>query len=654
MPVPANRLMTGGSSRRRLPRALPRRAAFLLLGALALANYGFGGRTKAAAPADRALAVPAPYDPGTPQYAGIVRESKYLTMRDGVKIAIDVSLPEGLHDGQVLPAIVWQTRYWRSIETRWPFSWLMGEPREYVKDPLRAFVTRGYAWVAVDARGSGASYGWRPYPWSRDETRDGAQVVDWVIAQPWSNGKVGTFGTSYDGTTAEFLVTNGHPAVKAAAPRFSLFDVYTDVAFPGGVHLSAFTEKWGRFNAALDRNELPPEEAGVLARLAAPGVRRVDADRDGALLAAALQDHTANYDVHAMAQNHPYRGDPIQTGETIEIFSPSTYVTAIDASGTPIYSYSGWFDGAYQHAAIKRHLTLENPANRLILGPWSHGGAYTSSPANTGRARFDHNAELLKFFDYYLKDIDTGLTNDKRVHYFTMAEERWKAADTWPPAAEPVRFYFAADGTLTEEAPQVAAAADTYAADYAHGTGHLSRWDTLLNGEVVRYSDRAQQDEKLLVYDSAPLEVDTEVTGHPLVTLHVASTATDGAFFVYLEDVDPAGTVAYVTEGELRALHRQLSDADPPYALLVPYRTFSRADAAPLVAGGAVELTFDLLPTSYLFRAGHRIRVAVACADRDHFALIPPAPPTITVYREARRASHVVLPMVPRPSDTTR
>jgi putative CocE/NonD family hydrolase len=593
-------------------------------------------------------AAPAAYDPGAPRYSGHVRESKYLTMRDGAKIAIDLYLPRGLRDGQELPTIVLQTRYWRAMQVRWPFSWLLDEPRDYIREPREEFIAHGYAWVAVDARGSGASYGSRPYPWSPAETRDGAEVIDWIIKQPWSNGKVGTFGTSYDGTTAEFLATNRHPALMAAAPRFSLFDAYTDIAYPGGVHLSWFTRDWGRFNAALDRNELPKGEAGVLGSLAIAGVRRVDADRDGALLAAALEDHVANFDVHTLALAHPYRGDATETGATIADFSPSSYAKDIDASGAPIYSYSGWFDGAYPHSAIKRHRTLKNPANKLILGPWSHGGAYTCSPANPGSASFDHHAELLKFFDHYLKGLDTGLTKDEPVHYFTMTEERWKAADEWPPAAQPQLFYLGRQGGLTREAPRAADASDTYEADYRHGTGRASRWDTLMSGGPVSYPDRAEQDERLLVYESAPLDADTEVTGHPLVTLHVTSTAGDGAFFVYLEDVDPDGKVAYVTEGQLRALHRKLADHDPPYAQVVPHRTFSRADAAPLVAGEPAKLTFDLLPTSYLFRAGHRIRIAVACADRDHFALIPSEPPTITVHRDARRASHIVLPVVPR------
>ncbi|MCP3985717.1 MAG: CocE/NonD family hydrolase, partial [bacterium] len=163
-------------------------------------------------------------------------------------------------------------------------------------------------------------------------------------------------------------------------------------------------------------------------------------------------------------------------------------------------------------------------------------------------------------------------------------------------------------------------------------------------------------------------EVDLEVTGHPLATLYVTSTAEDGAVFVYLEDVDPDGNIAHVTEGMLRILHRRLSPAPMPMAGVaflmpgvpmiptpgasfrmpgVPYRTFDRADAAPLNEGDVAELVFDLLPTSYLFERGHRIRVAIAGADKDHFALIPEGgPPTLQVFREANRASRITLPGV--------
>src|SRR5215210_5744792 len=181
--------------------------------------------------------------------------SQYLTMRDGTRIAVDLYLPKALRDGERLPTILQQTRYYRSYVIRWPFSLFAGGIRPSVK----RFVESGYAYVCVDVRGSGASFGTRAQEWSPDEIRDGAEIVEWIIRQAWSNGKVGATGVSYDGTAAEFLLVNKHPAVKAVAPLFSLFDAYTDIAFPGGVHLSWFTENWGRLNALLDRNLLPPE-----------------------------------------------------------------------------------------------------------------------------------------------------------------------------------------------------------------------------------------------------------------------------------------------------------------------------------------------------------------------------------------------------------
>lgn len=139
-----------------------------------------------------------------------------------------------------------------------------------------------------------------------------------------------------------------------------------------------------------------------------------------------------------------------------------------------------------------------------------------------------------------------------------------------------------------------------------------------------------------------------EVTGHPVVTLFISSTATDGQFFVYLEEVDEAGRVRYVTEGELRALHRRLRNERAPYKSVVPYRTYLRRDAKLLVPGQAAQLTFDLLPTSYLFRKGRRVRVAIAGADKDHFRPLDGPPPTVQFYRGGSYVSRIELPLIPR------
>lgn len=623
------------------------RSALHLLALLGLALPLLAADTPAPSnttPSDAIVDVPRPYDPGPDAYAGALRTSFHVTMRDGVRIAVDLWLPEGLEEGATLPAILHQTRYWRGAQLRWPASLLFDSPG----DRAEAFVRQGYAWLSVDARGSGASFGTRPYPWSPDETRDGAQLVDWIIAQPWSNGTVGAFGTSYDGTTAEFLAVNQHPAVRAVAPRFSLFDAWADIAFPGGLRLASFARQWGTFNAALDRNEVPPHLAEMLGwrRLLVLGVRPVDGADGDTLLQDALKEHADNWDVTELAMNTTYRDDGTGTNTAAD-FSPFSFTKQLDGSGTPIYGWSGWFDGAYAHSAIKRHLTLTNPENRLILGPWDHGARFQVRGAVGEATEFDHRGELLKFFDRYLKQEQTGLVSDAPVHYYTMVEGRWKAASAWPPPSDPLRLYFGADGTLSPEAPQQRFAADRYSVDPEHRTGTQSRWDSLM-GYDVAYADRAAADATLLTYDSPTLDRDVEVTGHPVVTLYVASSANDGAFLAYLEDVAPDGSVTYVTEGVLRALHRKLATTPAPYRQVVPYRTLRRADGRPLRPGEVAELVFDLLPTSYLFRAGHSIRIALAGADADHFSPVPDgAPPTWEVSRSRAHPSHVMLPVAP-------
>jgi hypothetical protein len=191
--------------------------------------------------------------------------------------------------------------------------------------------------------------------------------------------------------------------------------------------------------------------------------------------------------------------------------------------------------------------------------------------------------------------------------------------------------------------------ADRYTVDFEATTGPYNRWWEMgaIEKKTVIYGDRASADRRLLTYTSPPLAEDTEITGYPVVTLYVTSTETDGAFFVYLEDVDENGRVTYVTEGQLRALHRKVSTDDPPYRLQVPYHSFRQADAMPLVPGEVTELTFGLLPTSVLVKKGHRLRVALAGHDNGTFVRIPAeGTPVLTFERNALHASCIDLPIV--------
>lgn len=600
--------------------------------------------------------------------------SRYLAMRDGVRIAVNVFVPERSSTAMQLPTIVHQTRYYRSMELRLLLRALRGgKTFEHIPPTVKSrkrFVANGYAWVDVDVRGSGASYGSRACEWSPDEIRDGAEIVDWIIRQPWSNGVVGALGTSYDGACAEFLLLNRHPAVRAIAPRFALFDAYTDIAFPGGIHAAWFTEAWGRYNDALDRNA-PHEVAGRWVKALVTGVQPVDDDHDRSQRARAIAAHRGNYNVHEQAQTITFRddvapsdpyhnesggdfhpvGNPIDESGSINLFSPHNYWRDTEASGAAIYNYGGWFDGAYAHAAIKRFLTVSTAGSRLILGPWNHGGRWHIDPGHSPRkSTFDHDGELLRFFDHHLKGGEGEFASERRVHYFTMGENRWKASDVWPPAADTRTYYLSDEGRLSRSQPSPeTTAGDQYVVDRTAGTGVHSRWRTQVAiGVAVRYPDRRQQDSRLLTYTSDPLDHAMEVTGHPVVDLFISSTADDGAVFVYLEDIDPRDRIAYVTEGQLRICHRRLGTGAPAYRQAVPYRTYTRADAQSLPKGEVAELTFDLLPTSYVFNVGHRIRVAVAGADASHFAAVPNGPSTLFVHRDQLRASRIDLPVVTR------
>jgi uncharacterized protein len=558
----------------------------------------------------------------------------YITMPDGVKIAADVILPRDLPAETKLPAVLTQTRYWRATEGRQPTG------------ADRYWINQGYAVVNTDVRGTGASFGRWPAPWSRDEVRDMGDVIKWIAAQGWSNGKVVTIGTSYTANTAELTSVSNHPAVKAVIPRFSDFDLYKQLAMPGGLFNDFMAREWGNAVAAMDRNEKrgnPPI-----------GVRPVDDDKDRKLLEAAVRDHLQNPSVYEASKEITFRDDrPKGWNASMDDLSTFGFRREFERSKVPIYGWASWLDAGTAEGALARFMTFNNP-QRLVIGPWSHGAGYHASPflppnTPTDPSRDVQMKEATCFFDQHLKG-DAKAPGGKELIYYTLGEEKWKTTKVWPlPEAKIQRWYFAADNGLSQSAPAAQSGADKYTVDFDTTTGTKNRWYTQLGGGDVVYPDRAEVDKRLLTYTSAPLDADTEITGHPVVTLQVASTATDGAFIVYLEDVDENGRVTYITEGLLRAIHRKISSEPQPYKLPIPYHSFKRKDAQPLVAGQTAEITFGLYPTSVLIKKGHRIRVAIAGADKDTFVRAPAeGTPVITFARNKRLASFIDLPVVNR------
>jgi uncharacterized protein len=235
-----------------------------------------------------------------------------------------------------------------------------------------------------------------------------------------------------------------------------------------------------------------------------------------------------------------------------------------------------------------------------------------------------------------------------RIVYFTMGEETPKETTVWPPAGTVMTPFFLQQGQALSATAPAAASTDVYAVDFTATTGPENGWWTKLTAGDVFHGDRRTEDQKLLVYTSAPLAADTEITGHPAVSVYLSTTETDGALFVYLEDVAPDGQVTYLTEGQLRLLHRKVCVAGPasPYG---PCHSYRSEDAAPMAPGEVQEIRLGLAPTSALVKAGHALRVAVAGHDASTFARIPATgAPVLTIAHGPDYPSRIELPIVPR------
>ena len=321
----------------------------------------------------------------------------------------------------------------------------------------------------------------------------------------------------------------------------------------------------------------------------------------------------------------------------------------------PLVITCGWHDAGTQLGALALYCSFKGPI-RIVLGPWNHDGSYDVDPFGQGDGTQAKTTAIeqtrernIALLDEFLNKKYTECQQAKRsIAYYTLGQNRWKSTVDWPlPNTKVSRLYFDKSNQLSGRAPIDRNGSDTYKVDSTATTGTYNRWHAQSSNQPVYFADRREEDCKLLIYDSLALEQDTEITGHPLVSLYLCSTASDGHFFVYLESVDTDGRVCLLTEGQLRGIHRKVSKDLPPYAMFGPYHSLMKQDAEALVPGEIAELCFDLLPISVLLKKGQRIRVAIAGADKDTFAPISGAEtPELEIYRNCQYASYIELPIV--------
>ncbi|MBM3352282.1 MAG: CocE/NonD family hydrolase [Betaproteobacteria bacterium] len=571
--------------------------------------------------------------------------SVYLGMRDGVRIAVDVYLPQGGGAPHRFPTVVIATPYYRRFRTSDPAA--ENSPMAFrYRD---AFVPRGYALLVMDVRGTGASFGHRDSFRSPKERDDYGEIVQWIVDQPWSDGRVGATGISYPGAAAVFLASTGHPAVKAVAPLFAINDIYTDQLYPGGMLSRVWVEDYNDCIVALDHDRTEAlRQYAYFSDRRLLGPEPVDDDPQGHVLQRAMREHRQSFNLRDAAGEYFYRGEGLAHNPslTLDICSPGHYLERIRPE-VALLSVSGWYDGSgYSNATISRFLTVNRDRHHLLLGPWDHGARTNGSPWRDAQApEFNLFAEVIRFFDHYLMGLATGLDRESPVHYFSVHHEAWAEAASWPPLPRCTTLHLSADG-LTER-PDAQPAIRVLQVDFTHTSGRQTRWERLgLRDVTVLYGDWPQRELGLLCFDTPPFACAMELSGHAIARLVLTSSEADAAVFVYLAEVEVDGASRYVTEGFLRALHRQTASRPAHYRGDWTFHPCTRAAAQPLVPGQSATLEIALLPVSWRFAAGSRLRVAIAGADALHFPPVPHGrPPRLEFACGGEGGSRLELPL---------
>jgi uncharacterized protein len=483
--------------------------------------------------------------------------------------------------------------------------------------------------------------------------------VEWAAALPGSNGKVGMYGSSYVGATQWLAAITAPPHLVTIVPANTASDYYDGWMYEGGEFRLGFVLPWTISALATGAAENRHDDAAL---------GQLDA-------AAADITHWLSFRPYkdlpplqpASSVVAPYYFDWIRHWARDDFWTQWSIRDRHSAVKVPVLDVEGWYDaflagGIENFTGMVAHgATAQARANqRLVIGPWDHvnWGRETSQPAAMLKdigavGNSPINQLMLDWFDHFLKGADNRVSGEPRVDYFLMGANKWKQATTWPlPKTVWTRYYLSGDGgipgrtgSLTTTAPAaISSPPDVYTYDPANPAPSLGGHSCCgaLTGPQGPYDQTpVEQRSDVLVYTSDALSADTEVTGPITVDLWASSSASDTDFTAKLNVVKPDGVVVNLNNGILRTAFRESLSSPQPIQPAQPY-----------------EYQIAVWPTSYLFRAGDRIRLEISSSDYPQFAPNPNTggpfgqdagtrAATQTIFHDASHPSNVVLPVIP-------
>jgi putative CocE/NonD family hydrolase len=547
--------------------------------------------------------------------AAEVRRDRTIRMSDGVVLRADVQLPAG-RPGP-FPVALTITGYGKSS----PISSLGG-------GGASALVRRGYATVVVDDRGTGASGGtWDS--WGPRTVADYREVLDWIVDQGWSDGRIGVTGGSYMGITSLYAAASGHPAVKAVFANVPMADGYRDIVLAGGEINTAFIPLWMGLVTGLGVASAG-HPATLVDHLA--GVTQFQLPT---LADAALGGATA-YDGPFWRQR-----SPIEVADAIRV--PTFLVGGLDdifQRGTPLL---------YERLA-------DHTDARLLLGPWTHASAGSGLPRDGVPAV---GSLLLQWFDQHVLGLDADAECIPPVTQFVRGHDRYETAPSWPvPGLTPQRWFLRSTGGLTRGGPGAGDGSRAYL--NLPVTGVCSRSTAqwligLLDGTGCAKDNRVDESLGTLTYTSRPLEEELVINGPIQADVWVTTTNEDAVVSVSVSDVAPDGSSRGLTNGLLMASHRAVDPARSRVLggqTIQPWHPFTREAVLPVRAGRPMLLPIEIFPTSAVLGPGHRLRITIAPYDLPH--ALPALPGGLVtlggltrVLSDATHPSSVVLPIAP-------